>query len=144
MADPRMKSVIPLHHIFDATENDSSKTWTVPDKQVWKINWAQILLTSTDTVGDRHVRMELFDSDDNLLIDVHAGAVQAASLTRRYAFLQGIYRETAFVDDEIQVPIPQDLWIESGYKLTFEDVNEVDAAADDMTVSIQMERYKRG
>lgn len=125
---------------YDATLNNSAKTFTVPLNECWKINYAHVKLITTGTVGNRNMMMEVFDSDGNSQIDVVAGTTQAASLTRHYAFLQGIYRETAFVSNELQIPIPSDLYLPAGWSVKFYDSAAVDAAADDMTVSFQ---YKK-
>lgn len=122
---------------YDATANDSDKSWTVPANRRWKISWIHVAYTSTATVGNRQLKMEVLDSGSNLRIDAHAGAVQAASNTYHYEFMKGIYRETSFVDNSIQVPIPYDVVIPAGWSLRIYDESAVDAAADDMTVSFQ-------
>jgi hypothetical protein len=128
-----------LKNVFDDTANDSDKSWVVPSKRTWKINWLHVILVTTATAGNRQVTVEIQDADSNVLMHLVAGTVQAASLTRHYGYLQGIYRETSFVGDELQVPIPQDLYLAPGYTLRVYDSAAVDAAADDMTVSFQAE-----
>ena len=133
--------VPPVSHQFDAATNDSDKSFVVPDNEMWELNFAHVLFTSTATVGNRQILMELIDADNNIVLDLAAGALQAASLVRHYAFLQGIYRETSFVDNEIQVPLPQAGFLLPGWTLRVYDENAVDAAADDMTVSFQYRKY---
>lgn len=129
--------VPPLETKFDDTANDSNKSWTVPSNELWKITHAHVILTTTATVGNRQIFMVLRDESGNLIMDIAAGAVQAASLTRHYGFMQGIYRETAFISNEIQVPMPIDCYLGPGYTLQFFDGSAIDAAADDMVVSFQ-------
>lgn len=131
----------PLYSVYDAVTNDSDKSWTVPENEMWKLNFLHATLISTATVGNRIVTIEIDDEDSNPLIDLFAGAVQAASLTRHYGFIQGIYRETSFINGEIQVPLPKDCYLGPGYSLRVYDSAVVDAAADDMTVSFQAMRY---
>lgn len=134
--------VPPLHGIFDAAANDSDKSYTVPDGEMWKLLYANIKLVTTATVGNRQIRMSVLDADANEVGYISAGAAQAASLTRNYGFMQGIYRETAFVDGMIQVPIPMDLYLPAGYTVRFYDSAAIAAAADDMTVAIGVKRLK--
>lgn len=131
----------PLDHKFDSTTNDSDKSWTVPNNEIWKINWAHIIFTSTATVGDRSVEIEITDADSNDVLDVHPGSVQAASNTYHYVYLQGIYRETSFTLNVMQVPIPKDFYLQPGWTIRFYDSAAIDAAADDMTVSFQFKKY---
>lgn len=123
---------------YDATVNDSDKTWTVPDDTTWELRWAHAVLVSTATVGSRRLRLVVTDGNDVEQLDIHAGATQAASLTRHYLMGQGVYRETSFVDTEIHVPIAHDLILHPGWKLRFYDDAAIDAAADDLTVSFQV------
>ena len=124
---------------FDDTANDSSKSWTVPDGEQWRLLHAHMIYVSSSDTGDRQVVVQVNDASGNMISHLVAGAVQAASLTRHYTFLQGIYRETAFAGDELQVPIPIDLYLQSGYVLTFKDDAAIAAAADDMTVAFSVE-----
>lgn len=125
---------------FDSTANDSDKSWVVPDNEVWKLLYLHVLLVTTATVGNRQLTMEILDASSNIILDLTAGAVQAASLTRHYGFIQGIYRETTFVADELQVPMPKDCYLGPGWTLRIYDETAVDAAADDMTVAFAFER----
>lgn len=134
--------VPPIANTYDATTNDSDKTFTAPDNELWRICHAHVALVSTATVGNRQIEVEVTDADGNTVFDLVAGAVQAASLTRHYGFLQGIARETSFVGSELRVALPIDCYVVPGGSIRFYDSAAVDAAADDMTVSFQFEKYK--
>lgn len=125
---------------YDATANDSDKSWIVPGNEQWRICHAHVRLVTTATVGNRIITLSISDASGNLLIDLVAGAVQAASLTRDYGFLQGIFRETAFVNAELQVPLPIDCWLNPGWTIRVFDSAAVDVTADDMTVSFVYEK----
>lgn len=125
---------------FDSTANDSDKSWTVPNNELWRICHAHVILVTTATVGNRQITVSVADDSGNVLVDLVAGSTQAASLTRHYGFLQGIYRETAFTAAEIQVPLPIDCWLKPGWVIRFYDSQAVDAAADDMTVAFVYEK----
>lgn len=134
----------PIVTVRNATANQSSKSFTVPAGEQWKLNWAHVILTTDATVGNRSIAMDVLDVSSNVLLDMTASVVQAASLTRHYQFLQGIYRETSFILDELEVPMPQDLWLTTGMVLRFRDEAAIAPAADDMTVVFQYERYYLG
>lgn len=131
-----------IKHLRDATANDSDKiVLTAPNtntnRKLIEILQVHVVLTSTATVGNRQLVMHIQDDTDTIVADYHAGAVQAASLERHYAFAQGVYRETSFVDGSIQVPFPvEGTVLLPGWDLRIYDSGAVDAAADDMTVDV--------
>lgn len=139
-------SIAPFSGQFDNAPNDSDKSFTVPGGEEWEICYANVLLTTTATVGNRQLRMTVTDADGNTVGYMSAGAVQAASLTRSYGFMKGIYRETAFIDGMIQVPIPFGLRLKAGSTIRFHDNGPagtpIDPTADDMTVSLGYCVYK--
>lgn len=124
---------------FENTADDSDKTFTVPTGKEWIMEWIHIILITTATAGNRQIVIEVKDESAQLMYDLHAGAVQAASLTRHYMALPGIYRETAFVDGQIQMALPQKMVLKPGWTIRMYDSAAVDAAADDMTVSFGYE-----
>jgi len=124
-------------HVRDSDANDSDKVvLTVSAQKVVELQMVHIVFTSTATAGNRQINITVRDKNDTLVADFHAGAVQAASLTRHYIAAQGVYRETSFVDGSIHMPIPQNLMLLPGWDLRVYDSAAVDAAADDMTVDI--------
>lgn len=127
--------------LYDATANDSDKTFTVPAGELWKINNAHVTLVTTATVGNRQIVIEVSDAGGALMGRISAGAVQAASLTRHYSIMQGTYRESAFVNADIQIPMPADLYVKSGCTIRVYDSAAVAAAADDMAVRISYKKY---
>lgn len=131
----------PIQTFHDGTADNSAKSWVVPDNEMWQVVWAHVILVTTATVGDRELSLDVYDENSEFLIDCFPPVVQAASLTRHYVFQQGIFRETAFAADSIQVPIPHDLYLLPGYTLKIWDRNAVDAAADDIDVSFQVKRW---
>ena len=106
----------------------------VPILEPFQLLWAHIEYTSTAAVGNRQIKLTMTNNAGAIVADTHAGAVQALGTVRHYFFMQGIYRETAFLVDEIQVPIPSDYIFLPGQNLKIFDVNNV-AAGDSMVVS---------
>jgi hypothetical protein len=125
---------------FDSSANDSDKSWTVPDGEQWEFLHAHVILVSSATAGNRLLALSITDASGNLRMDVVAGAVQAESLTRHYALMKGIYRETSFVNDEIQMPIPESLFIHAGGVIRVYDSAAIDPTADDMTVAFSIRK----
>jgi hypothetical protein len=133
--------VAPIITAYDDTVG-LPKTFTVPEGEIWEICWAHIILVSSATVGNRNLLVVIKDEDGNQVFDFTVVVTQAASLTRHYTFQQGVYRESAFSGDDIQIPIPKDLFMTSGFTATISDVNDVDAAADQAKVSFQYKHLK--
>lgn len=116
--------------------NDSDKTITVPASTEWLVNSIYVALTSTATVGNRQLVVLYTDGSDNVLAEVRAGVVQAASLTYLYTFGLGMMDLTAARDTTyVACPLPA-VVLPAGYKVRVYDSKAVDAAADDMTVRI--------
>lgn len=120
------------------TADDSDNTFTVPANTEYQILSVYVSLVTTATVGNRQMAVQALDASDNVLIGARAGAVQAASLTRVYNFAPGLGQDTAFRDtDYLAVSMPP-IFLAAGQKLRVWDKAAVAAAADDMTVRVQI------
>ena len=133
--------VNPVQQTFNDDANDSNKSFVVPNNEQWKLSNAHITLVSDATVGNRQIVLEILDTAAAVVFSSAAGAVQAASVTRIYDYMQGITKETAFVGTVIQVPIPFNLYVLSGYTLRVRDSAAISAAGDDLTVAFQVEKF---
>lgn len=90
----------------------------VPDNQTYEFIWGQIILDTDATVANRWVRIATLDLDGNNALCLCAGAAVTASKSDQLcAYIQGIYRETAFVNNVIQVPIATDHILLPGFTL---------------------------
>lgn len=134
--------IAPVLGVLDDDPNNSDKTFIVPDGEMWKLIYANVTLFTSAAVGNRQIRLSVVNPDGYDVGYISAGATQAASLTRSYGFLQGIYRETSFIDGMIQTPIPMDLFLPAGSLLRFHDSAGISVAADDMTVAFSVQRFK--
>lgn len=126
--------------IVHGSGSASANSWTsdvIRERQ--HLHWFHLIYTSDATVGNRQIRAELLDIDDNIVYDISAGAVQAASLAYHYNYLPGIYRETSFINGEIQVPFPMFLVVPATYKLRIRDVNNV-SSGDSISVTWSAEK----
>lgn len=87
----------------------------------YKILYGQVALTTDATVANRRVIIAVYDDTSPtpvLQFDIHAGAVVTASLTdQHHELMPGIYRETAFVGDALQVSIPRKFIVPGGWKI---------------------------
>lgn len=118
-----------------------AKIFTVPTNQMWKITSLQAVLTSSAVVGNRQIAVQIKDAGGNALLDLAAGAVQAASLTHTYDFLPGAPRETAFVANSLQATLPVALYLAPGYTLKVYDSANIDAAGDTLSAAMLFEQY---
>lgn len=114
-------------------------TYTVPAGIHALLYWAHVVYTASGDTGTRQIKLVVKDGSGNLVTDFHAGATQGASTVRHYNFIQGIYRETSFVNDEIQVSISSSLVLEPGWTLTVADDSGTDSASDSMAIDLQYE-----
>ena len=123
----------------DENANDSDKTIAVTSSYEWKIQWIWIEFTSTATVGDRQIVIEIQDAATDVIFQMRAGAVQAASITRYYLFAPMGAEITAFRDtDYLYAPMPP-IHLPASYVIRIYDNNAVDAAADDMIIQMMVQ-----
>jgi hypothetical protein len=100
-----------------------------------------IQLVTTAAAGNRQIVIEASNAAGTLVGRISAGAVQAASTTRYYSIMQGIYREAAFINNDIQVPMPIDTYLFPGSTLRVFDAAAIAPAADDMEVGMSYKRF---
>ncbi len=131
----------PIQSQYDATANDSDKSFTVPGNEMWRLNFATVILATTAAAGNRVLTLTVTDPSGNVIATSVAGAVQAASGTVTYEFCDGLARETSVVNASLRCGIPAELWLEPGAVLRIYDSAAIAADADDMTVSFQYKKY---
>lgn len=123
--------------IQDITENDSDKTFTVPDNQEWEILWIYVQYTSTVTGDSRQLEVQIIDNGDSVA-QWQTGATQAANLTYNYLFGVGIpdllsVRSTNY----LMTPLIGTPYLKDGQSIRVWDKNARDASGDDMLVKIE-------
>ena len=124
--------------VAEETADDSDKTLTVPASTEYQLLSVWVELTTTADVGDRQLEVQIQDSAGDVIAQVQAGIVQAASLTRNYLFALNVPDLTAFRDTSfLMSPLPC-LVLPAGYKVRVFDNNAVAAAADDMVVQMMV------
>jgi hypothetical protein len=120
------------------TTNDSDTTFTVPATTEYQILSVYVTLASTATVGNRLMVIRFTDTSDVVLGELVAGVTQAASLTYRYMWGPGLAQETALRDTTYIANAMMPIFLGAADKIRIYDKTAVDAAADDMTVKIQI------
>lgn len=127
---------------YDATANDSDKSFTPDSLTIWEISHIYVNLATTATVGNRILTVEIQDESSNVVYKVVHAVTQAASLTYTYEYFAGAPREAAVVSNSLMVPIPERLRVLHGHSIRIYDSAAVDAAADDMIVAIHYKELK--
>jgi hypothetical protein len=122
------------------TANDSDKTFTIPSTEEWQILTVWVELTTTATIGNRQLEIQIQDAAADVIYSARPNVVQAASLTRNYAFAPSVEPMSAFIDtDFISTPIPP-IFLAPGWIIRVFDNNAVDAGADDMIIQLTVAR----
>lgn len=122
---------------ISATAGNVDTEITVPPDQQWRILYGHISLTTDGTTANRWIRPSIQDTDGNKHVCLCAGAAVTASSTQSTEYMTGIYRETAFINDTMQVPLPTEGWIEGGHKIDIQIENGV--AGDEYTARFVVE-----
>jgi len=101
-----------------ATAGNVVTNFVVPNGLAYKVMYGQVVLTTDATAANRRVILTILDSASNTVMDVHAGAVVTASKSNQHLeFMQGIFRETTFIGNALQVPIPLEFWVPAGWTI---------------------------
>jgi len=121
----------------DEAANDSDKKFTVPAATEWEILSIWVELTTTADAGNRQMCVEIQDGADDVVLQVRAGIVQAASITRYYTFAPGVVELEAFRDtDYLSTAFPAGLVLPATFDVRIYDKAAIQAAADDMLVQL--------
>lgn len=89
---------------------------TVPTNARWKLKTLRILLTTNGTVANRRL-IVIIDDGAIEIWRVRTPVDQTASTARNYLYSMGRQKDTAFVTDEIHLPLPDDLVLFQGWRV---------------------------
>ena len=124
--------------ISEETANDSDKSFTVPANRQYQYLSVWVELISDANVGDRQITIEIQDAAADVIGQVRAGIVQAASLTRNYLFSPPLADLLGFRDTNyLMTPLPM-IVLPATYILRVYDSAAIAAATDDMVVQIMV------
>lgn len=120
-------------------------SFVVPANEIRTPLYGQLLLTTDATVANRRAIIRVINAASTNVFDSHAGAVVPASSTDfHHEFMQGIFRETSFIGDALQVPIPINFNIPPGYALQFLVENGVAGDSYDYYMTTKIESVAEG
>lgn len=124
---------VPTRYI-DEADNDSSKTFTVPEAREWEVMAIHVNMSTSATVGTRQLSVVFLDADGQVVAEQVCGVTQAASLLYLYNFAPGMPDLTAVrYSINVTTPLPP-MVLPAGWKVKVFDKAAIDAAADDMKV----------
>ncbi len=125
--------------VEDIAVNDSDKTITVPAGQSWELLGIYVDLSTTATVGDRQVEVQIA-TPTGILLRLVFGEVQAASVANKlYAAARDFITEDHVAGEMLFAQLPY-LRLVSGDTIRVFDSADVDATADDMVVQVNQLR----
>lgn len=126
-----------------ATAGNANKDFVVGADDVQRILYGQVVLTTDATAANRRVIFRILDDSSNTVTDIHSGAtVPASQSLQHHEFMQGIFRETAFVGTALQVPIPIDCCLLPSWTLRIFIENGV--AGDSFTCNFVVDEFHNG
>jgi hypothetical protein len=110
---------MPLKYIvIPATAGNVDTDILVPDNKTYEFLWGQVILTTDATSANRWVRIATLDLDGNNALCLCAGKTVPASQTDQlHNYIQGIFRETSFINNVIQVPVAKNHLLPPGFTL---------------------------
>ena len=124
--------------ISEETADDSDKSFTVPANRQYQYLSVWVELTTTADAGNRQITIEIQDAAADVIGQVRAGIVQAASLTRYYMFSPPLGDLVGFRDTNyLMTPLPM-IVLPATYILRVYDSAAIAAGADDMIVQIMV------
>lgn len=95
-----------------------NKDFLVPEGSRFHILYGMAKLTTDVTAANRWMRLGIIDPSEKTIICLCAGAsVPASQSDQWFSYLQGVYRETSFLNGVLQVPIASNLVVPAGYKI---------------------------
>jgi hypothetical protein len=118
----------PVDHVleFEATAGNVVAVMSNTTGETLEILFGEVSVTTDATVANRYIRLALYDASGTFFMDMHAGAAVPASQTGVHIqYLQGIYRETSFIDTALQSPIPTKFTLQSGWSMRCSAFNGV-------------------
>lgn len=120
-------------------------TITSGDTQANTLLYGQVSLTTNASAANRRVVVGVYDDAGNVVVDIHSGAVVTASASNQHhELMQGVFRETSFVGNALQVPIPKDLIIPPGYSLKITIENGVAGDSYDYSMAFSVDHVVPG
>jgi len=140
-----------LKWYYDAATNDSDKTITVPAGKVWRLLSLELDISCTATVGNRILRTQIGNgtnvifagNDTTAITAAQVGAVRASAGGPQNVTTDGyvtLFGGGANVVSRWNLPV--EMYLPAGYTIRLWDAAAIDAAADDIAISIHYIEYE--
>lgn len=120
------------------TTDTSTNTFTVPSNTEWQILSLYITLASTATAGNRVMVSQALTSGNAIIKEYVSPVTQAASLTYRYQLAPDMPNDASLVDTTLLRITFAPIILTAGQKFKVYDRAAIAAAADDMTIQMQI------
>jgi hypothetical protein len=128
-----------LRTIGEVALNASSQVLTVPTGKIWYLVALFATLTTTATVGNRRIQLIVRNEAATDVSRIRALNDQTASTTEYYLF--GTGGDVAEGVPSIHTLPVAPVWVGPGYTVRVQDVNNIDAAADDLALQLTVLEY---
>lgn len=140
---PIQNPIPRLLHLTDDAANDIDKTFTVPEGKVWKFLYGNFLLVTTVTAGNRTMRFNIRDEQDNIIFQIAPINVTIASSTERFLLSSSISNISEDLVAQHLLTVPAEMWLMSGWNIRINDSAAIDTN-DDLTINFLIEEYSYG
>lgn len=136
--------------VYDATVDDSDKSFTVPAGKRWALKMIDSQLTCTATVGNRLLTITVATSGTNYIVAARTTNVTASQTARARVIpgmaiattaLTRLDNPTGGTNVSVTDGMPNDILLPAGAVVRVYDSAAVDAAADDLIVVIHYVEY---
>lgn len=114
----------------------NTKVFDVPAGTEYQVLWVYVELTTTATVGDRQIEIDIRDNAGDIIGQIRPGITQAASLTYNYMFAPSLADLLSIRDTNyLMTPLPPTVFLPAAYSIRVFDNNNVDVLD---TLNVQM------
>lgn len=124
-----------FNYVYDAGANDSDKAFSPGTGFRWKLQGIRVVLATTATVGNRRLRVDVYVAGPTVLWSSGLSANIAAGATAYVHFQPDINDTATATDQYVKASFP-DISSLKGFSVRVWDTAAIDAAADDMTVTL--------
>jgi len=136
---------------YDATINDSDKSWTVPAGKLWELKHVHFETSNSAVAGNRLLLILVTDGTNAIWCSGYCAAIAASNTGIVETFVGAIFTTTNTQVFKLsgsgpsgavlRVPLPPNFILKPGYVLRVYDAAAVDAAGDDTIASVLYIEY---
>ncbi len=112
---------------------------TVPAGELWHVKAGSFTFVTAVAAANRLIHV-VFTTDGGVIYDVFVLSVQTASLTRIHSLMKMFGSNDEADDDNIQISIPEDIWLTPGSTIA-SDTQNLQAADDFTALTLVVEKF---